>query len=46
LARRLLPDFDGHQWSFLKFAAEDLRLLYGIDANELNIWQTVLEHGT
>lgn len=34
----LSTDFDGHQWSFLKFAAEDLRLLYGIDANELNIW--------
>jgi len=40
----LSTDFDGHQWSFLKFAAEDLRLLYGIDVNELNIWQTVLEH--
>lgn len=40
----LSTDFDGHQWSFLKFAAEDLRALYGIEVAELNIWQSVLDH--
>ena len=40
----LSTDFDGHQWSFLKFATEDLRSLYGIDVNEMNIWRLVVEH--
>ncbi len=40
----LSADFDGHQWSFVKFAAEDLRALYGIDVNEMNVWRPVLEH--
>ncbi|MEP7053928.1 MAG: DUF1839 family protein [Actinomycetota bacterium] len=37
-------DFDGDQWSFLKFPAEDLRALYGIDVDELNVWRPVVEH--
>ena len=37
-------DFDGDQWSFLKFSAEDLRILYGIDVAELNVWRPVHEH--
>ena len=37
-------DFDGDQWSFLKFPAEDLRNLYGIEVAELNVWRPVVEH--
>jgi len=40
----LSADFDGSQWSFLKFPAEDLRLLYGIEVAELNVWRPVAEH--
>lgn len=44
LAAALSADFDGSQWSFLKFAPEDLRRLYGIEVSELNLWRSVLEH--
>ena len=37
-------DFDGEQWQFLKFDDEDLRLLYGIDVREMNVWRPVHEH--
>ncbi len=40
----LSADFDGTQWSFLKFTPEDLRRLYGIEVAELNVWRPVVEH--
>jgi hypothetical protein len=40
----LSADFDGEQWVFLKFPLEDLRALYGIDVQELNVWRPVIDH--
>lgn len=40
----LSADFDGEQWQFLKYPAEDLRILYGIEVAEMNIWRPVLDH--
>jgi hypothetical protein len=37
-------DFDGSQWSFLKYPTEDLRQLYAVDVAELNVWRPVLDH--
>lgn len=37
-------DFDGDQWTFLKFPPEDLRELYGVEVAELNVWRPVVEH--
>jgi len=37
-------DFEGDQWSFLKFPAEDLRVLYGIEVAEINVWRGLLDH--
>ncbi|MCU1492010.1 MAG: hypothetical protein JWM85_3415 [Acidimicrobiaceae bacterium] len=40
----LSGDFDGEQWSFFKFPAEDLRRLFGIDVAEMNVWRPVIDH--
>lgn len=40
----LSSDFDGSQWTFIKYPLEDVRALYGIDVVELNIWQPLVEH--
>ncbi|GCF08028.1 DUF1839 family protein [Dictyobacter arantiisoli] len=40
----LAADFEGDQWTFFKVPLHDLFLLYGIDVQELNIWQSLLEH--
>jgi Domain of unknown function (DUF1839) len=40
----LSADFEGHQWSFFKFPPEDLRILFGLEVSELNVWKTVIEH--
>jgi Domain of unknown function (DUF1839) len=37
-------DFEGDQWTFFKFPPEDLRLAYGIDVAEMNVWRPVLDH--
>lgn len=37
-------DFEGDQWAFLKFPAEDLRVLYGVDVAEINVWRDILDH--
>ncbi|HEX4208296.1 MAG TPA: DUF1839 family protein [Ktedonobacteraceae bacterium] len=37
-------DFEGDQWTFFKVPLHDLLLLYGIDVQELNIWQSLLDH--
>lgn len=40
----LSADFDGDQWSFLKFPPADLRAIYGISVAEMNVWRPVLDH--
>jgi len=40
----LSTDFEGDQWTFFKFPVEDLRALFGIEVNELNVWRPVLDH--
>ena len=37
-------DFEGDQWTFFKFPHSDLRALYGLDIQELAIWQPLVEH--
>jgi hypothetical protein len=37
-------DFEGDQWTFFKYPSEDLRLLYGIEVAELNVWRPVVDH--
>ncbi|WP_167784685.1 DUF1839 family protein [Ramlibacter rhizophilus] len=37
-------DFEGDQWTFFKPPPSDLRLLYGIDVQELTVWRPLLEH--
>ncbi|MGC0362810.1 hypothetical protein ABH922_000794 [Rhodococcus sp. 27YEA15] len=36
--------FDGKQWTFLKYKAEDIFALYGIDVAEMNVWRAPLVH--
>jgi hypothetical protein len=40
----LSTDFEGDQWTFFKFPTEDLRALFGIEVNELNVWRPVVDH--
>lgn len=40
----LALDFEGDQWTFFKPSLEDLRDLYGVDVQELNLWQPLIEH--
>jgi hypothetical protein len=40
----LSVDFEGDQWTFFKFPPEDLRTMYGIDVNEMNVWQPLEAH--
>jgi len=47
--RAILPfvaavDFEGDQWTFFKPPHGELRDLYGIDVQELNVWRPLLEH--
>jgi hypothetical protein len=37
-------DFEGDQWTFFKFPHTDLRSLYGLDIQELAIWQPLVKH--
>lgn len=37
-------DFEGDQWTFFKFSLADLRDLYGLDVQELAIWQPLVRH--
>lgn len=39
-------DFEGDQWTFFKPPHDELRDLYGIDVQELNVWRPLLEHAT
>jgi hypothetical protein len=38
-------DFEGDSFTFFKPPHEDLRDLFGVDVQELNVWRTLLEHG-
>ena len=40
----LAIDFEGDQWTFFKPPHEELRELYGIDVQELNVWRPLMEH--
>jgi hypothetical protein len=47
--RAVLPfvlaiDFEGDQWTFFKPPHEELRDLYGVDVQELNVWRPLLDH--
>lgn len=44
MASVLDAGFDGLQWSFVKPQSEDLRELYGIHVNEMNVWKPFREH--
>jgi hypothetical protein len=37
-------DYEGDQFTFYKFPHGDLRLLYGIEVQELNIWRALAVH--
>ena len=40
----LAIDYEGDQWTFFKFPLSDLNELYGIDVQELQIWQPLTKH--
>jgi hypothetical protein len=43
LAFTLAMDFEGDQYTFFKFSLDELRLLYGIEVQELNVWRPLSE---
>jgi uncharacterized protein DUF1839 len=40
----LAIDFEGDQWTFFKPPHDELRDLYGVDFQELNVWRTLSQH--
>ncbi|HCR70419.1 MAG TPA: DUF1839 domain-containing protein, partial [Anaerolineae bacterium] len=40
----LVIDFEGDQWTFFKFPLIDLYDLYGLDIQELTIWNRLIDH--
>ena len=47
--RAILPftvaiDFEGDQWTFFKPPHDELRELYGLDVQELNVWRPLIDH--
>jgi hypothetical protein len=44
LAFTLAIDFEGDQWTFFKFPLGDLYDLYGLDVQELAVWQPLTAH--
>lgn len=44
LAFTVGTDFDGEQWTMFTYPDEDLRVLYGIEVHEMNVWRPLLEH--
>lgn len=40
----LVIDFEGDQWTFFKFPLVDLYELYGLDVQELTIWNHLIDH--
>ena len=37
-------DFEGDQWTFFKYPPEDLRVLFGLEVSEMNVWRPVVDH--
>lgn len=37
-------DFEGDQWTFYKPSHDEMRDLYGMDIQELNVWRPLIEH--
>lgn len=44
MAFALTADFEGDHWTFFKPPHPDLRALYGIDVQELNVWRPLIDH--
>jgi hypothetical protein len=44
LAFSVGTDFDGEQWAMFTYPEEDLRLLYGVEVREMNVWCPVADH--
>jgi hypothetical protein len=47
--RAMLPftlavDFEGDNWTFFKPSLGELKRLYGVDVQELNVWRPLLDH--
>lgn len=42
----LAIDFHGDQWTFFKPSLDELRHLYDIDVQELNVWRPLLDHAS
>ncbi len=40
----LSAGFDGEQWRMFKFSMEDVRRLFGIEVDELNVWRPLADH--
>ncbi len=40
----LSTDFEGDQWTMFKYPTEDLRILFGLQVAELNVWRPVATH--
>jgi hypothetical protein len=40
----LAVDFEGDHWTFYKPPHSELRALYGVDVQELNVWRPLVEH--
>jgi hypothetical protein len=40
----LAVDFEGDQWTFFKPPHDELRELFGLDIQELNVWRPLAEH--
>lgn len=39
-------DFEGDQWTFFKPSHEEIRVLYGVDVQELTVWRPLIDHVT
>lgn len=47
--RAMLPftlavDFEGDNWTFFKPSLTEMKRLYGVDVQELNVWRPLLDH--
>ncbi len=40
----LALDFEGDQWTFFKPQHSEMRLLYGVDVQEMNCWRPLIDH--
>ena len=44
LSVALAVDFEGDQWTFFKPSHDELRALYGLEVQELNVWRPLWQH--